>query len=914
MKKYHNLILKFLTINIFIFLFFIFFIVVSPIKAETQPVKVGFIELDGFFEGNSGEESGYGVEVINKITQYSGLKFQYIRFDSWEEGIQMLKNGEIDMRLPVNLPKTLPEGLEVTEQSIIETYYALLCLNDQNIFFQDYESFKELKIAVTSEVYDNYISKEPLSEKGIDVNNLVFCEEYNECLTRMESGEVDALISNIMDYDDENMKILDCYKSRQNYIQMRSSDERLTLVNDVLSQIKINDPSFFINLYKKYYPERNIIPLNAQEHAYINSLESVNVSFVRTQGYLSDYDEELFGISKGVTEYVLNKLGIDYNPIIIDCVDNNIQGYFKNDVKVIPIFPSDYNWIGDNDISITSSYLTLNFGMIYRKDTNPDFNSSKIAAVKNYYVTEQFILKNIDESQIIWCDDFEQCIDYVSQKKADVTVVNTYVYEYYLGLYKYGNLNVKLLDYTFDISFGVCHDTNGLLTSSINKMLNSMTTEELNLIIRESYSRIPSQDIFEAMIYKDTQLTVAIIIISLGIVSLALYLLIFSLYTKKVNERLKTATEAKTSFMNRVSHDMRTPMNVIIGLTKLSKQSKNIKEIKKNLQKIENESDYLLRLINDTLDVSKIEKNKLEIKLEKTDLETFLKHMVDILISGFDSKQINYQFINDDPDIKNVMIDKVRLQQIITNIISNSIKFTGENGIIDVKAHITNDKKPYITFVISDNGIGMSSEFLNKVFEPFSQENRNSDTLYHGTGLGMNIVKKLVELMGGNINIKSEIDVGTTVTIVIPLILCTDDSSEKLNKKINKFAGQRILVFEDHPISFEILEHVLTSYNLLVEWACDGQKGIDMFTNNPEGYYQAIIMDIRMPVKDGFVTTKEIRGMDRSDAKTIPIIAMTANVFTEEEKKELLPNINGCLSKPIDVKTLIDNLHQIIDK
>jgi PAS domain S-box-containing protein len=381
--------------------------------------------------------------------------------------------------------------------------------------------------------------------------------------------------------------------------------------------------------------------------------------------------------------------------------------------------------------------------------------------------------------------------------------------------------------------------------------------------------------------------------------------------------KAEQANNAKSDFLSRMSHDIRTPMNAILGLTALAMDEPGMTpEIRNYLGKIDNSSQYLLGLINDILDVSKIESGKLELHPKRYEFNEF-RQMVRMMIEPL-AQQKNIEFVfHPGSTMFPVFVDKLRFNQIFINLLSNAVKFTPEGGKVEfsVQNNLVTENTVTCEFVICDNGIGMSPEFMTKMYEPFSQADNAVMGNLVGSGLGLTIVRSLVDLMHGNMRFESAIGKGTTVNLVLPLPLAPaiDKASEPETKdRETSLQGKTILVAEDHPLNMEIVVRMLEKKGFTVMCARNGQEAVDTFLSSPVGSINAVLMDIRMPVMNGYEATVEIRKQDRPDARTIPVIALTANAYDEDVKNSLKAGMNEHLSKPIQPEQLFDTLRKYV--
>lgn len=383
-----------------------------------------------------------------------------------------------------------------------------------------------------------------------------------------------------------------------------------------------------------------------------------------------------------------------------------------------------------------------------------------------------------------------------------------------------------------------------------------------------------------------------------------------------VAKKAESAAQAKSEFLSRMSHDIRTPMNAIIGLTHLAEEEENLQKVKEYLYNIDTSSDFLLGLTNDILDMSKIENGELTLKEDSYTKEEFRNAINTVIKPLMDKKDIRFIF-RLAANAECIRVDRLRYNQIFFNLLSNAAKFTPKGGTVEFTTEELPplDGKKGIRFHIKDNGIGMSKEFLPHLYNPFSQERAKGGEDVKGTGLGLPIVKSLVDIMGGNISVTSEIGKGTE--FIVELYVPEAEPAEKIpvsDAMGENLKGARILLVEDNDINIYVAQLILEKAGCVVEIAKDGKEAVEHFEASEKNYYDAILMDVRMPVMNGIEATKTIRALDREDAATVPIIAMTADAFDEERKKTIEAGMNYHLSKPIEPKVLYQVLLEYMKK
>ena len=391
-----------------------------------------------------------------------------------------------------------------------------------------------------------------------------------------------------------------------------------------------------------------------------------------------------------------------------------------------------------------------------------------------------------------------------------------------------------------------------------------------------------------------------------------------------LREQANAANAAKSDFISRISHDMRTPLNGIIGMTYLAQKEKPSPSVSDCLSKIDTSSKFLLGLINDVLDMSRAESGKIELHPEPYPFSAFVSYLDAVIVPlCVDKSQTLTRDFRIPADIVPIL-DRLRINQVIFNLLSNSVKYSPEGGEISLR--ITEDcltkNKAAVRIEVADNGVGISDGFQRVLFDPFTQEGRDDNSKSRGSGLGLAITKKLVDAMGGSIAVKSELGSGSTFTVELEAgYIPAEDDGENADARGSQsddswgqLAGKHVLLCEDHPLNQEIARALLREKGVLTELADDGQKAVEKFAKTDIGFFDAILMDIRMPVMDGIQAARAIRALTRDDAKTVPILAMTADAFTEDIQKCLDAGMNGHIAKPIEPEKLYSSLAAAVNR
>ena len=384
-------------------------------------------------------------------------------------------------------------------------------------------------------------------------------------------------------------------------------------------------------------------------------------------------------------------------------------------------------------------------------------------------------------------------------------------------------------------------------------------------------------------------------------------------------EEAESASKAKSAFLLSISHDIRTPMNAIIGFTNIALHQNKVSDIHDSLEKVQKSSNHLLSLLNDVLDFTRIESGKVTISPEPVDITELTDNVVAIMNGLLYNRDLKFEVHRERPENPYVLADVVRIREVLVNLLGNAVKFTKDGGKItlDISSQSGTDEKHIITrYVVRDNGIGMSEEFQKELFKPFSQEdNANARTQYKGTGLGMAITKKYVDMMGGSIAVESKKGAGSTFTVEIPMELAEQVIQSEQKQPLHRdLTGVHVLMAEDNDLNAELATIMLEDAGMTVTRASDGEEVVNLFKNHPRGTYDLILMDIMMPNMDGHQATKAIRalGIEQSDAVTIPIIALSANAFIDDVQESLDSGMNDHISKPINMEVVTDTIAKYI--
>lgn len=887
-------------------------------NTENRPVKVGFFSMSGFQEYNSAtdELKGYGYEYYLAIAQYAGWDLEFI-YTIYDEALKMLEAGEIDIvgyvedncdtRANLNL-SSIPSGTGGID---------LITLKDRDIAYEDFDNFDNLNVGLVetntkiNSAFFKYCQNNKFSPKITYFNTNTEIEKafYNQ--------EIDAGI--VRSYRNVDANVIGEFGSEPFYFATNKDNSELKTELDLaMAKIDKEIPDFQEKMYHKYYESneaKNLVFSNT-ESEFIKESPVIDVACSKTWFPISYFKDGVYsGTLAKIYKMIEEKSGLKFNFIAYDTYKEALEAIKNGEVDMLCEMPFDFKYASEYNGYITNPVSSINIMQVSLRSTN---EIKKIAVQKNTYLTQLVMDEYNNGYEFVEFDNSNECVNAVVDKTVDCTFVNSYQAIGFQNNVKYINVNFILVsNFKYNMSLAVSKNTDERLLKVINSTLDSIGDETIADLFLQTINETQNHD-FLTIVFNNPTISFFIGLLIILSISILLAFLIYSHKIKKKNVELIKATSAKSDFLARMSHDMRTPMNGIIGLLNLCKNEDDINEIKNNLNQMEYSSKYLLQLINDTLDMRKIETGNMTLNEKVCYEKALLDNVVSVINPSMQAKNIDFVIDVDNIKWEYILADPQRIEQIFINILSNSAKFTPENGRVTLKFERLSCKDGILEnkFTISDTGCGINSKFLPHIFEPFSQDQKSNSMLQGGTGLGMSIVRELVTLMNGEVKIESQQHVGTTIEFTLKVRLISNEEMLEENKlQYNKdlLLGKRILVCEDHPLNMIITKKILEKEGIIVEEATNGKIAVDKFIASSMCYYDLILMDIRMPIMNGLQATRIIRNLSRDDAKIIPIIAMTANAYAEDVSNCLNIGMNAHLTKPIESDVLLHTICEFLN-
>ena len=896
----------------------------QAMEEENKTVRVGYFPYANFQEGGYGEhKQGAGYEYLQKISYITGWKYEYV-YGSFKECLDMLADGEIDLLGSVSYTPERAESIDYsTYAEGTERYWIYIREEHADLADGDLKQMNGCRIGATDGSY-----QKELLEKWLDSNQIqaeiVICKGYDEMIEKLDADELDALVVPALSVNSDFIAIAnigagDCY-----FGVSKSRPDLLKELNSALEEINNTETDYSSKLYARYEGKAVInYALNKEEKQWLDAHENtIRVGYLKDNlPFCGEENGKLTGILGTVLDTVQEKYKITIKAVPCSTGVEMNETLQSGKIDIAGPIIQDFYTQEQFQVVLTDEIFDITPVVIYKGN---EYSSSltTIAATETSLYSELMVSLLFPDAEIKLYDTQEECLEAVANGKVGATVIPSS---------KINLLNESSLTRSLSFAEMAKRQELAMFTTRenrraatiINKAIEQSSNVLNGVVLAQnsvSEKKMTLQDVFAE--YGGLAVGVSFVII------FVLLLLVYSLSVsrKKQMEALKEAQDAnaaniaKTTFLNHMSHDIRTPMNAIVGFTDIAMKRKPDKEVENCLKKIRQSSEYLMTLINDVLDISRIESGKLEYKPVPVDFRNMTDTVLSIARGYIENRDLNFCVSREELKTPYVMADELRIREVLLNIISNAVKFTKDGGTISFAAENApgnDDHHIIIRYRISDTGIGMSEEFQSRIFDEFSQENDGARTSYKGTGLGMAIAKKYVDLMGGKIAVSSRQGVGSTFTVEIPLRIAEQvltEKEEKLRKDMD-LHGLHVLLAEDNDLNAEIAVSLLEEQGMIVTRAADGKSALLQFCNTAPGTFDLILMDIMMPEMNGYETTKAIRNLsNRPDGKEIPIIAMTANAFAEDVQAALDAGMDDHVAKPMDMDILISAIEKCVKR
>ena len=888
-------------------------------QSEKEAIRVGWYECAYQITRANGERSGYAYEYEQTVSTYTGWDYKYVNGD-WTELLDMLQRGDIDIMANVSYTDERAETMLFSDRPMgEEKYYLYVDVTNADISLTNLSNLNGKRIAMikNSVQTDQYCEWE--KEHNITTEH-VLVDDIEETKELLNNDEIDGIISTENSvWVDRGLSAVVITGSSDIYFGISKARPDLKEALDTaMRSIEYDKPFYNDDLYKQYISTEAVVFLTEKEKEWLKEHGEIRLGFLKDDTGFSTYDRdngELIGVINDYVQDASDCFGgdkIKFRLIGFDLEENQIEALQEG--KIDMIFHAGQNpyMAEKNGISLSDTVLSTPLAVLTKQSHFDENAENRVAISKEDLQYKWYISYNYPDWKIVECNSVEDAESKVRNGIADCFPIRTGQLMQYVDDKNFHSVFLtKMMNASFAVSKG-----NTTLLSILNKTLKTMQISKLTSaesMYEDSLKKVTAKEFI-----RDNFLIFSLVILTVFIVVLVIILgllrkaRIAEEKAKNAQLQAEQANSAKSTFLFNMSHDIRTPMNALIGYNQLMKKQLTDPKLLDYQQKIEQAGKLLLDIINNVLDLARIESGKMQLNESYAPVDQLFEEVVGVFESQTKEKNIN---LKSEICIQHshVMCDITKIKQIFVNLISNAVKYTPSGGTVEIKLQeVPCEKEGFVAFQteIRDNGIGMSKDFLPTLFDSFSRERNTTTSKVAGTGLGMAIVKDFVDLMGGTIEVQSELAKGTTFVVHLMYRKAdeqyyrqTDERLES-NEKENILQGKHILMAEDNELNAEIASTFLEEMGLQIDRVNDGVQCVSKVKEMPAGTYALILMDIQMPNMDGYEATKAIRQLKHPDAKDIPIVAMTADAFSNDVKAAFDAGMNAHISKPVDAERI----------
>ena len=1054
---------------------------VLPVKAAAETasakvVRVGSFEDTFNYVNEKGARKGYGYELLETLSGYTGWQFEYVTCD-WSDCFEKLKNGEIDIIGGISYTEDRTQEMLFSDEPMgVEKYYLYADLARADISASDFKTLNGKKIGVLMGTEPEVMLAEWEEKYGLKTEH-VNISNNEDVKQKLANHEIDCFVSLEESFWAERgiSTITRVGESGIYYAINKNRPDIKEELDDAMRALDEAVPFYTADLYKRYFSMDYTPILTGEEKAWLRKHGAIRMGFLASDSGVSTFDPATGEFTGVITDYIqfaadcLGNQELEFQLVGYDSKEAELDALKSGEIDMIFHCDQNPNLAEEYHFACTNTTWTSNLMAVTNKQHFNENNVNRIAVPQNKLSLKKYLAFYYPQWEIVDCDTQEDAARLVKDGQADCFVTGISSENKYSKKYSFYSVPlVNPVRSCFAVNSG-----NRSLLSILNKTIKAMPVNMLAgalAMYKSSARKVTLSDFIKDNFFK----VMLISSIAVAVVLLTILMLLQKARkaeaaarkaasdTQELNAKLQVAVEkaesanrAKSTFLSNMSHDIRTPMNAIIGFTTLALSNiDDTDRVKDYLGKTLASSNHLLSLINDVLDMSRIESGKIHLEEVEVNLSDVLHDLKTIVSGQIYAKQLElYMDVMDVTD-EDVYCDKTRLNQILLNLLSNAIKFTPAGGTVSVRVRQLAGKVRgcgQYEFRIKDNGIGMSQEFAQKIFEPFERERTSTVSRIQGTGLGMAITKNIVDMMGGTIEVQTAQGKGTEFTVCVPMRAQTEqrpvekiteleglkalvvdddfntcDSVTKMLVKVGMraewtlsgkeavlrarqsiemsdvyhayiidwrlpdmngievtrqirslhddtpiiiltaydwsdieveakaagvtafcskpmfmsdlretlmsalgqksadavqgllpeknadFKGKHILLVEDNELNREIAQEILREYGFLVDSAENGAVAVEKVSTAAPGSYDLVLMDVQMPIMDGYTATRKIRALDDPARAKLPILAMTANAFDEDRRNALESGMNGFLSKPIVIDDLMQELHKIL--
>ena len=912
-------------------------------EKQSQIVRIGSFEDTFDYIDKNGVRRGYGYELLQALAGYTGWKFEYVKCD-WSNCFDKLENGEIDIMGDISYTDEREQRMLFSDEAMGEEKYILYAdLSNMDLGMSDFKSMDGKRVGVLMDTEPEIMLTEWENKNGIHTEH-VNVNNNDDVEKKLANHEIDAFVSLEESIWSEQgiSSITTIGKSGIYFAINKERSDIKTELDWAMRKLDQDSPFFKADLYKKYFTLEYSQILTGEEKSWVEEHGNIRIGFQSNDPAVFSMDEETGKLTGMLAEYVsyakdcLGNQKLKFNIQEYNDYDEMIQALQEREIDMIFYTGRNPCFAEEKGYALTNTAWTYSLMAVTDEENFDEHNVYKVAVPKEKEALKQHIAFCYPQWELVDCDSLDDAADMILNEKADCFLMGASQAMIYDNSRKFKSVPLtKTMEACFAVRGGA-----GSLLSILNKTLKAMPSDMLTSALA-IYDSTADKVTFSDFV-KDNLIAffITAIFFALSIISIILVLLrkarkaetvakLAANNTQKLNDKLEIALKkaedaslAKTRFLNNMSHDIRTPMNVILGYAQLMEnelKGKDMPETLEHLEKMQQSGNLLLSIINNVLDMARIESGRMELDENYCRIEDVRKSLFAVFDEKARKKNIALHYTMN-VEHEHVLTDVTKVKEIFVNILSNAIKYTPSGGSVMISVDELPCDEPGYMIVrnrVSDTGIGMSQDYMTKIFDAFTREQNTTKSKIAGTGLGMSIVRKYVDLLGGTIDVESELGKGSTITVTLKHKIA--DESYYVKKHIEEsgtgseiLEGRNILLAEDNDLNAEITEAILERAGIKTERVEDGIQCVNMIEKMPADTYDMILMDIQMPKMNGYKATQAIRRLPDKDKACIPIIAMTANAFEEDKRDALAVGMNGHIAKPIELDKLLSRLSEVI--
>ncbi|WP_195509100.1 transporter substrate-binding domain-containing protein [Coprococcus comes] len=912
-------------------------------EKQSQIVRIGSFEDTFDYIDKNGVRRGYGYELLQALAGYTGWKFEYVKCD-WSNCFDKLENGEIDIMGDISYTDEREQRMLFSDEAMGEEKYILYAdLSNMDLGMSDFKSMDGKRVGVLMDtepeiMLTEWENKNSIHTEHVNVNN------NDDVEKKLANHEIDAFVSLEESVWSEQgiSSVITIGKSGIYFAINKERSDIKTELDWAMRKLDQDSPFFKADLYKKYFTLEYSQILTGEEKSWVEEHGNIRIGFQSNDPAVFSMDEETGKLTGMLAEYVsyakdcLGNQKLEFNIQEYNDYDEMIQALQEREIDMIFYTGRNPCFAEEKGYALTNTAWTYSLMAVTDEENFDEHNVYKVAVQKEKEALKQHIAFCYPQWELVDCDSLDDAADMVLNEKADCFLMGASQAMIYDNSRNFKSVPLtKTMEACFAVRGGA-----GSLLSILNKTLKAMPSDMLTSALA-IYDSTADKVTFSDFV-KDNLIAffITAIFFASSIISIILVLLrkarkaetvakLAANNTQKLNDKLEIALKkaedaslAKTRFLNNMSHDIRTPMNVILGYAQLMEdelKGKDMPETLEHLEKMQQSGNLLLSIINNVLDMARIESGRMELDENYCRIEDVRKSLFAVFDEKARKKNIALHYTMN-VEHEHVLTDVTKVKEIFVNILSNAIKYTPSGGSVMMSVDELPCDEPGYMIVrnrVSDTGIGMSQDYMTKIFDAFTREQNTTKSKIAGTGLGMSIVRKYVDLLGGTIDVESELGKGSTITVTLKHKIA--DESYYVKKHIEEsgtgseiLEGRNILLAEDNDLNAEITEAILERAGIKTERVEDGIQCVNMIEKMPAGTYDMILMDIQMPKMNGYKATQAIRRLPDKDKACIPIVAMTANAFEEDKRDALAVGMNGHIAKPIELDKLLSMLAEVI--